>query len=102
MRNQMRKQMKTQHCWNLLHFDDPDVGLWKGVKIDWALALHEALPKNLEEYMRLQQNGLFFNNNGEPVGIESFNFIRDLQCNNMEKEIDAIPESVSRVWDQRI
>ena len=40
----------------LLHFDDADVGLWKGVKADWGLALHEALPKNLEDYMRLQQN----------------------------------------------
>ena len=86
---------------NLLHFDDPDVGLWKGVKNDWALALHEALPKNLEAYMRLQQNELFFDNNSYPVGIESFNFIRDIQWNNMEKEIDAIPESVFRFWDQK-
>ena len=29
---------------NLLHFDDPDVGLWKGIQADWALALREALP----------------------------------------------------------
>ena len=36
---------------NLLHFEDPDVGLWKGVKCDWASALRETLPKNLEEYM---------------------------------------------------
>ena len=30
---------------NLLHFNEPDVGLWKGVKADWAMALREALPK---------------------------------------------------------
>ena len=41
----------------------------------------------------------FFDNNGDPVGLKSFNFIRDLQWNNMEKKIDAIPESVFRFWD---
>ena len=86
---------------NLLHFEDPDVGLWKGVKCDWASALHEALPKNLEEYMRLQQNELVVDNNGAPVNIESCNFIRDVQWNNMEKEMDAIPESVFRFWDHK-
>ena len=44
---------------NLLNFEDPDVGMWKGVKSDWA-ALHEALPKNLDEYKRLLKNELFF------------------------------------------
>ena len=34
---------------NLLPFKDPDVGLWKGMRTDWALALRQALPKNLEE-----------------------------------------------------
>ena len=24
---------------NLLHFNDPDIGLWKGMKADWALAI---------------------------------------------------------------
>ena len=86
---------------NLLHFDDPDVGLWKGVKCDWASALREALPKNLEDYMRLQQNELVVDNNGVLVNIDSFNFIRDLQWNNMEKEMDAIPESVFRFWDHK-
>ena len=86
---------------NLLHFEDPDVGLWKGVKCDWASALREALPKNLEEYMRLQQNELVVDNNGAPVSIKSFNFIQDLQWNNMEKEMDAIPESVFRFWDHK-
>ena len=51
---------------NLLHFDDPDVGLWKGVKADWALDLHEAQPKNLYKYKGLQQNELFFDNNSSP------------------------------------
>ena len=39
-------------------------------------------------------------NNGRPAGIVSFNFIRDLQWNNMEKEIHAIPESNFRFWDE--
>ena len=26
---------------NLLHFNEPNVGLWKGVKADWAMALCE-------------------------------------------------------------
>ena len=33
----------------------------------------------------------FFDNNGRPAGIDSFNFIRDLQWNNMAKKIEAIP-----------
>ena len=41
---------------NLLHFNEPDVGLWKEVEVDWALALREALPQNLDEYKGLQQN----------------------------------------------
>ena len=49
--------------------------------------------------MKLQQNELVVDNNDVRVNIESFNFIRDLQWNNMEKEIDAIPESVFRFWD---
>jgi len=79
----------------LLHFDDSEFGLWKRVKSDWASALHEALPKNLEEYMRLQQNELVIDNNGAPVNIESFNFIQDLQWNNMKKEMDAIYRKAS-------
>ena len=51
--------------------------------------------------MRLQQNELFFDNNGDLVGIESFNFIQDLQWNNMEKEIDAITVCIFRFWDQK-
>ena len=27
---------------SLLNFEDPDVGMWKGVRSDWAAALHEA------------------------------------------------------------
>ena len=44
---------------------------------------------------------LFFNNNGRPAGINSFNFIRDLQWDNMEKEIEAIPVSIFRFWVQK-
>ena len=37
---------------NFLTFEDSDVGLWKGVKANWALALREVLPKNLDENKR--------------------------------------------------
>ena len=30
---------------NLLYFKAPDVGLWKKMEADWALALHQAFPK---------------------------------------------------------
>jgi len=86
---------------NLLNFEDPDFGMWKGVKSDWAAALHEALPKNLDEHKRLQQNELFFYKNSDPASLQSFNFIRDLQWNNMEKEIKAIPDCIFRFWDQK-
>ena len=96
-----RNAIEELYLVNLLRFNDPDVGLWKGMKADWALALRKALPKNLDEYKELQQNELFFDNNGRPAGIDSFNFIRDLQWNNMEKEIEAIPVSIFRFWDQK-
>ena len=96
-----RNAIEELYLVNLLRFNDPDVGLWKGMKADWALALRQALPKNLDEYKELQQNELFFDNNGRPAGIDSFNFIRDLQWNNMEKEIEAIPVSIFRFWDQK-
>ena len=60
---------------NLLNFENPDVEMWKGVKCDWAAALHEALPKNLDECKRLQQNELFIHRNGDPASLQSFNFI---------------------------
>ena len=86
---------------NLLNFEDPDVGMWKGVRSDWAVALREALPKNLDECKRLLQNELFFHRNGDPASLISFNFIRDLQWNNMEKEIKALPDCIFRFWDQK-
>jgi len=85
---------------NLLRFNDPDVGFWKGMKADWALAIRQALPKNLDKYKELQQNATA-KCNGRPAGIDSFNFIKDLQWNNMEKEIEAIPVSIFRFWDEK-
>ena len=35
----------------------------------------------LDEYKELQQNKLFFDNNGSPARLNSFNFIGDLQGN---------------------
>jgi len=85
----------------LFFFEDPDVGMWKGVNSNWTAALHEALPKNLDEFSRLQQNELFLYKNGDPASLQSFNFIRDLQWNDMEKEIKAIPDCIFRFWDQK-
>ena len=50
---------------------------------------------------RTSTNELLFDDNNCLVGINTYNFIRDLQWNNMEKEIDAIPDSVLRFWDQK-
>ena len=44
---------------------------------------------------------MFFNNNGRLAGINSFNFIRDLQWNNIEKEIEDTLDSIFRFWDQK-
>ena len=51
-----RNAIEELYLVNLLRFNDPDVGLWKGMKADWALVLRKALPKNLDEYKELQQN----------------------------------------------
>ena len=55
-----RNAIEELYLVNLLHFNDPDIGLWKGMKADWALAIRQALPKNLDEYKELQQNEFFF------------------------------------------
>ena len=73
---------------HLLHFNEADVRLWKRVKADWALALREALPKSLDKC--------------SPTRLESLHFIRDLPWNNMVKKIEAILDSVSRFWNQKI
>ena len=39
---------------------------------------------------------LFFDNDSSPVGLDIFNFIRDLQWNNMEKEFEATPYSYAK------
>ena len=70
-----RSAIKKFYPVNLLRFTDPDVGLWKRMKADWALAIRQALPKNLDKYKELQQNELFFDNNGRPAGIDSFQIL---------------------------
>ena len=42
------------------------------------------------------QHDLSLDNNNCQVGINTYNFMRDLQWNNIEKEIDDIPDSVFR------
>ena len=86
---------------NFLNFEESDVGLWKEVKANWALALREALPKNLDEYKRLLQNELFFHKNGDPASLINFNFIQHLQWNNMGKEIDAIPDCIFQIMGSK-
>ena len=44
---------------------------------------------------------IVFDNNGRPPGINGFNFIRDLQWYNMEKEIEAIQVGIFRFWDEK-
>ena len=66
------------------------------IEAEWTLARRQALPKNLDKYKKLQQNTLFFDNNGSPEGLS----YRDLQWNNTEKEFEAIPDSIFRFWDQ--
>ena len=75
--------------------------MWKEVETNWALALCETLPKNLDKYKILLQNKLFFHKNGDPASLRSFNFIQDLQWNNTEKEIDAILVCILKFWDQK-
>ena len=43
----------------------------------------------------------FLRTTADLAGIDRLNFIRDLQWNNMEKEIEAIPVSIFRFWDQK-
>ena len=77
----------------MLHFNEPDVKLWKGMKAEWELALQQAQQKNLDDYKEFQQNELFLDANRCLAGLNSFNFIRDFQWKNMEKEFEAIPDS---------
>ena len=37
---------------NLLHFKEPDVGLWKGMEAEWKTALRQALPKKSGQIQR--------------------------------------------------
>ena len=86
---------------NLLMFDSPEVDRWKGMVACWELALKEQVPTNLFDLEELHQNELLFDDNNCLVVINTYNFIRDLQWNNMEKKVNAMPDSVSRFWDQK-
>ena len=67
----------------------------------WELALKKQVPKNLFDLEDLHQNESLFDNNNCLVGINTYHFIRDLQWNNMEKEINAVPDSIFRFWYQK-
>ena len=74
---------------------------WKGMVACWELALEKQVPRNLFDLEELHQNELLFDNNNCPLGINTYHFIRDLQWNNMETEINAVPDSVFKFWDQK-
>ena len=82
-------------------FDSPEVDRWKGMVACRELALKKQGPKNLFDLEELHQNKLLFDDNNCLVGINTYNFIRGLQWNNMEKQINTISESVFRFWDQK-
>ena len=50
----------------------------------------------------LLQNELLFDNNGCLVlNLDTFNFMKDLKWNNVKKEIETLPDSVFKFWDQK-
>ena len=61
---------------NLLTFDSPEVDRWKGMVACWELALKKQVPKNLFDREEVHQNELLFDDS--LVGINTYNFIRDL------------------------
>ena len=87
-----------------MNFNEPDVGLWKGVKAAWALALREALPKNLDEYKGLQQNELFLGSNDSLARLDSyedpfqkgysFNHQRRWQVRTLEQRDTMLEKSI--------
>ena len=60
----------------------------------WKFVLEKQVPKNLFDLEELHQIELLFDDKNCPVGINTYHFIRDLQWNNMETEINAAPDSV--------
>ena len=80
---------------NLLMFDSPEVDRWKCMDVCLELAHKAQVPKNLYDLEEMHQNELLFDDNNCVVGINTYNFIRDLQWK------DAIPDSVFRFWDEK-
>ena len=49
-----RNAIEELYLVNLLGFNDPDIGSWKGMRADWASAIRQTLPKDLDEHTELQ------------------------------------------------
>ena len=60
----------------------------------WVQALKACLPKSVNEMLNMKQKQDSIWSQGQSV-------IRDLQWNNMEMEVETIPDCVFRFWDQK-
>ena len=74
---------------------------WDGMLRDWVRPLKACLPKNVNEMLNMKQKKIQFDHECNLVNLHTFNFIRDLQWNNMEMEAETIPDCVFRFWDQK-
>ena len=68
---------------SLLIFDSPDVDQWRGLVDCWQLGLQRNLPKTVVDLEKFNQNQLLFDDNNCPIAINTYNFITDVQWNNM-------------------
>ena len=51
--------------------------------------------------LNMKQKKIQFDHECNLVNLHTFNFIRDLQWNNMEMEVEAIQDCMFRFWDQK-
>ena len=73
-------------CYN---FDSSEIERWGGMVAHCA-QLESYLPKDTYELLDLKQNDVQFHQEGNLVNIIIFNFIRDLQWNNMEIKMQML------------
>ena len=69
---------------------------WNGRGSDQS-AKTTSLPINVNELVNLKQNKIQFEHKGNLVNLHTFNFIRNFQWNNMEIEVETIPDCVFRL-----
>ena len=51
--------------------------------------------------LKLKQNEVQLDYEDNLVNIHSFNFIRDLRCNEIEKEVKMIHDCMFRIWNKK-